>query len=211
MTASLEFELLTVGHSNRSADDFLSLVKGAGVTAIADVRSVPFSRRFSWFSARPLSERLMSRGIAYLAFGDALGGRPADPALYCDGIADYEAMAEAPAFRDGLARLSEEMRSHRVCLMCSEREPLDCHRCLLIGRVLARRGCAIGHILGDGIIEAHTATEDRLLTHARASADLFHDRSARLNEAYRRRSRSVAARLADRVRPGRTPKAFMPS
>ncbi|MGH6769036.1 MAG: DUF488 family protein [Xanthobacteraceae bacterium] len=211
MTASRDFELLTVGHSNRTAEDFLSLVRNAGVTAIADVRSVPFSRRFPWFSARPLSERLAGRGIAYLAFGDALGGRPADPAFYCDGIADYEAMAEAVVFRDGLARLGDEMRKHRVCLMCSEREPLDCHRCLLAGRVLARRGCAIGHILGDGTVEPHAATEDRLLARVGNGDDLFHDRGARLADAYRRRARAVAARLADRVRPGRRPKAFMPS
>ena len=47
--------------------------------------------------------------------------------------------------------------------MCAEREPLDCHRCLLVGRALARRGCTVGHILGDGAIEPHSATEERLL------------------------------------------------
>ena len=138
------FDLLTIGHSNQSAEQFLAKVKNAGVTLIADVRSVPFSRRFPWFSSRPLAERLHGRGIAFVAYGDALGGRPTDPALYCDGIADYEAMAETAEFRAGLDRLSDDMRRHRVCLMCSEREPLDCHRCLLVGRALARRGVPSG-------------------------------------------------------------------
>jgi uncharacterized protein (DUF488 family) len=210
MTTPHGFDLLTVGHSNRSAEDFLSLVKNAGVTAVVDVRSVPFSRRFPWFSGRTLVERLAARGIGYVALGDALGGRPADPALYCDGIADYEAMAETTAFRDGLARLNDETRNNRVCLMCSEREPLDCHRCLLVGRVLARRGCSIGHILDEGSIEPHAATEDRLLAKTGSGDDLFHDRAARLAEAYRRRARAVASRLTDRVRPGRRPRVFMP-
>ena len=51
----------------------------------------------------------------------------------------------------------------RVCLMCAEREPLDCHRCLLVSRSLAGRGLAVGHILHDGATEPHAATEERLL------------------------------------------------
>ena len=184
-------------------------MKRAGVTFIADVRSVPFSRRFPWFSSRTLADRLHSRGIAYAMLGDALGGRPTDTALYCDGIADYEAMAETAEFRAGLDRVSEEMGRHRVCLMCSEREPLDCHRCLLVGRALARRGIRIGHILGDGTIEPQAATEDRLLAGAAMPEDMFQERSHRLAEAYRRRARKVAARLTDRIRPGRMPRAFM--
>ena len=84
----------------------------------------------------------------------------------------------------------DEMAHHRVCLMCSEREPLDCHRCLLVGRALARRGVTVGHILGDGSIEPHAATEDRLLAGLRpgAGADLFGDRESRLADAYRRRA-----------------------
>ena len=94
--------------------------------------------------------------------------------------------------------------------MCSEREPLDCHRCLLVGRVLARRGFAIGHILGESSIEPHSATEERLLAGLRPAAggDLFGDRESRLAEAYRRRARRIAARLSDRVRPGRVPRAM---
>ena len=205
------FDLLTIGHSNQSAEQFLAKVKNAGVTLIADVRSVPFSRRFPWFSSRPLSERLHGRGIAFAAYGDALGGRPTDPALYCDGIADYEAMAETAEFRAGLDRLSDDMRRHRVCLLCSEREPLDCHRCLLVGRALARRGVTIGHIPGDGAIEPHTTTEDRLLAMIGKPDDLFQERPQRLADAYRRRASVVAARLTDRMRPGRMPRAFMPS
>ncbi len=83
------------------------------------------------------------------------------------------------------------MTQHRLCLMCAEREPLDCHRCLLVGRALAKRGCTIGHILGDGSIEPHSATEERLLAGLRpgAGSDLFGDRQSRLAEAYRRRAR----------------------
>ena len=114
----------------------MTLVQDAGVTAIADVRSVPFSRRFPWFSGPALAARLQGADIAYLPFGDALGGRPRDPALYCEGVADYEKMAATPQFRAGLDRVAEATGRFRVCLMCAEREPLDCHRCLLVARAL---------------------------------------------------------------------------
>ncbi len=60
--------------------------------------------------------------------------------LYCDGVADYEAMAKRPEFCAGLDRLLQLAARQRVCLMCAEREPLDCHRCLLVARALAERG-----------------------------------------------------------------------
>ncbi len=192
MTSS--FEILTIGHSNQPAERFLTLLQDAGVTAIADVRSVPFSRRFPWFSQKPLAARLADAGVAYLALGDALGGRPNDHALYCEGVADYQAMAATPEFRAGLDRVLAQSRGGRLCLMCAEREPLDCHRCLLVSRALAERGFRPGHILGDGTIEPHVQTEDRLIKLVGGKADLFHDRAAGLAEAYRRRARSVAAR-----------------
>jgi uncharacterized protein (DUF488 family) len=195
MTPSGEFNLLTIGHSNLPAERFAALLTASGVTAIVDVRSVPHSRRFPWFTGTAMAARLQHQGIAYSACGDALGGRPRDPALYREGVADYDAMAARPDFRAGLDRVVAATRRGRVCLMCAEREPLDCHRCLLVGRALAEHGLSIGHILSDGTIEPHTATEERLLGHADKDADLFDDRAARLAHAYRRRARAVAARL----------------
>ena len=187
---------MTIGHSNQSAERFVALLQDAGVGAIADVRSVPFSRRFPWFSGPQLAARLQGAGIAYLPFGDTLGGRPRDPALYSDGVADYEKMAATAEFRAGLDGIGDAMAHARLCLMCAEREPLDCHRCLLVARALKERGLVLGHILNDGTIEPHATTEERLLGRARASDDLFGDRGDRLAQAYRARARKVAARLA---------------
>ena len=188
-----EFNLLTIGHSNLPAERFMSLVKNAGVTAIADVRSVPFSRRFPWFAGEALAARLQGAGVAYLPLGEALGGRPRDPALYRDGVADYEKIAATPQFRAGLDQVVEMRARLRLCLMCAEREPLDCHRCLLVGRALAERGVALAHILVDGTIEPHAATEERMLGHLSGTVDLFTTGTDRLAEAYRRRARKVAA------------------
>src|SRR3954464_11278721 len=153
-------------------------------------------RRDSPPAALAFSNSAMSSAgaaLAYLQLGNELGGRPRDPQLYCDGIADYEAMARRPEFCAGLDRVIDETRRHRVCLLCSEREPLDCHRCLLVGRALAERGVTPGHIRADGTIEPHAMTEQRLLKLAGGEADLFGDPAARLADAYRQRARRVAA------------------
>jgi uncharacterized protein (DUF488 family) len=189
------FDLYSIGHSNIAAERFVAMLRGAGVSAVADVRSTPFSRRFPWFSAKNLAAMLAQHGISYLAYGEALGGRPRDAALYRDGIADYEAMAQRPEFQAGLNRLCADAPRLRVCLMCAEREPLDCHRCLLVARSLAARGLAIGHILHDGTIEPHRTTEQRLLALTGAGDDLFATgQDERLAAAYRRRAQAIAYR-----------------
>ncbi len=174
---------------------FAAMRQDAAVTAVADVRSMPNSRWFPWFSQKALAAQLNGIGIAYTAMGDTLGGRPRDGKLYREGVADYEAMANEPEFRAGLDRLQEIMARSRVCLMCAEREPLDCHRCLLVARRLAERGLAVGHILHDGTVEPHAATEQRLLALDGHAGDLFAaGQDERLAAAYRRRARAVAFR-----------------
>jgi uncharacterized protein (DUF488 family) len=104
-------------------------------------------------------------------------------------------MAAQPEFRAGLDRVMASAQRWRICLMCAEREPLDCHRCLLVGRALTERGLAIGHILHDGSVEPSAATEQRLITVTKAETDLFATgQSERLAAAYRRRARAVAFR-----------------
>ena len=189
------FDLFTLGHSNIPAERFIALLRGAGVDAIADVRSIPASRFCPWFSAKNLAPLLAGANVGYVFFGEELGGRPRNPSLYCRGVADYEAMAQRPGFRADIDRLLAMARERCLCLMCSERDPLDCHRCLLVARALAA-GVSIGHILHNGEIESHTATERRLLKAAGEDGDLFvTGQDERLAAAYRRRARAVAFRL----------------
>jgi uncharacterized protein (DUF488 family) len=191
----LAFDLFSIGHSNIPAERFLALLREAGVNALADVRSVPFSRWSPWFSVKALVQQLAQASISYALLGDTLGGRPRSESLYRDGVADYEAMAAAPEFRAALSRLAAAAVRSRICLMCAEREPLDCHRCLLVARHLAESGLAVGYILVDGTIEAHAATEQRLLALDDEDRDLFAaGQQDRLAPAYRRRARAVAFR-----------------
>jgi uncharacterized protein (DUF488 family) len=186
-------EVLTVGHSTLPYERFLSLLRRANVTAVADVRSAPYSRQHPHFSRDALSEELRLNGISYVFLGKELGGRPSQREFYCEGVADYEKMAQAPEFHKGLDRVIEGTKRFRIALMCSERDPLDCHRCLLVGRALAQRGVKVAHVLHDGSIVSHAQIEDRLLElTGRNTKDLFAPRSEQLAAAYRERGHKVA-------------------
>jgi uncharacterized protein (DUF488 family) len=185
--------LFTIGHSTHEWEFFLTLLRQAGVSALADVRSSPYSAFSPQFSSAELQAALRLAGLSYVFMGKELGGRPIDPRCYSDGIADYEKMAVSVIFRDGVERVIEGSRRHRIALMCSERDPLDCHRFLLVSRRLAERGLSPAHILANGQVSTHREIEDRLLELTdRMADDLFAPRAERLALAYRERARKVA-------------------
>ncbi len=189
--------ILTVGHSNHPIENFLALLQGAGVTAIADVRSYPASRHAPQFNKDALSAALDAQGISYRYLGDALGGRPRDRAFYCDGVVDYDKLAASKSFQAGLDTLIEDAASHRLALLCTERDPLHCHRCLLVARRLAERGADIGHVLPSGEIASQRATEDRLLAMEGLGGEDLFSRASRLADAYRARRPRVSSVAAE--------------
>lgn len=193
MMASKNVEVLTIGHSTQSYEDFLKRLRSARVTAIADVRSSPFSRHFPHFNRDALKSDLRMDGIEYVFLGDELGGRPKERQFFCDGVADYEKMATTQTFEKGLDRVLEGAKKYRIALMCSEHNPLDCHRCLLVGRALATRNVSVGHILGNGTTITHAEIETMLLEMAgRSDGDFFETQQERLLKAYRDRAMKVA-------------------
>lgn len=186
-------QVLTIGHSTHPWDQFLALLRGANVTAVADVRSAPYSRRAPQFSREALMAGLREAGIAYVYLGKELGGRPVDKTLFCDGVVDYDRVAATAEFAAGLDRVVAGTRKHRIALMCAERHPLDCHRCLLVSRRLRERGLGIGHILAGGTIQPHREIEAQLLAIAKADADdMFESEAERLARAYRVYGRKAA-------------------
>lgn len=188
--------IFTVGHSTQSYEAFLGLLRLHRVTALADVRSTPRSRLVSHFDKDELSQSLKADGIAYIFLGRELGGRPRDAALFRHGVADYEAMARTPAFLEGVERLQRGARQFRIALMCSERSPLECHRCLLVGRVLSEKGYDVCNILGDGRLASQREIEEYLLKSVGTDhSDLFKSQDERLDDAYRAQSIKVAYRF----------------
>ena len=151
----------TIGHSNHTLDRFLDLLQQHRITLLVDVRSSPYSRYASQFNKEAIRQALQDRAVEYLFLGDLLGGRAEGGQFYdTQGYVLYDRLAQSPRFQRGIGRLLQAGGNSRPALMCGEEDPADCHRRLLIGRVLLGRGqCAHGrlglvHIRGDGRVQS---------------------------------------------------------
>lgn len=188
--------VFTIGHSVHELSEFVCLIKHHGVTAVADVRSQPRSR-LEHFCRPALEAGLKAEGLQYVFLGKELGARRDEQQCYCDDRADYDRIAKLPAFAAGLDRIERGSRSHVVALMCAEKDPLDCHRMVLVCRHLSRRGLTIAHILADGGLETQADAERRLVRQMGVERTLFEpnlDEHELIERAYDQRSLQIAYR-----------------
>jgi uncharacterized protein (DUF488 family) len=184
----------------------VELLRAASVTAIADVRSQPFSQRYPHFNRPELQRGLADHDIAYAFLGGELGGRPRDSKLYDgEGRVNYERVRQTSAFRKGLDRLGQALDSFTVSLLCSEEDPLVCHRGLMIAPALVEQKISPSHLRADGSVETTEELEKRLLTETKVGIGILdglfaetvteEDRQRLLAEAYRVQARRKAFRL----------------
>lgn len=168
--------LFTIGYSGRSLDEFIALLEQYKITALCDVRSMPYSSRNQQFNRESLQQNLKSRNIEYVFLGEELGARSKDPSSYVAGKALYNKIAELPLFKQGLARIKLGMEKNYVlALMCAEKDPLLCHRSILICRNLRGANIDIRHIIDNKSIETQSDLEQRLLKQLKIYPDLFKD------------------------------------
>jgi uncharacterized protein (DUF488 family) len=155
--------IYTIGHSTTPEEKFIAWLQPHGIDVLLDVRSSPFSKHAPQFNRRALSNWLDAAQVKYFFGGKELGGRPSDRSLYQGGQVSYQRMSGTEGFRLALRRLVQMAKRHSVVLLCAEAEPLECHRFLLISRVLHAAGYSVKHILPGGTAEPHEASERRLV------------------------------------------------
>lgn len=198
--------LFTIGHSNHNPEKFIELLEQHSITALADVRSMPYSRYLPHFNQNALQAELPRIEIRYVFLGAELGARPDNPDCYVDGKALYERIAATDKFQKGLQRLLKGIESHRIALMCAEKDPVTCHRAILVCQHLLPFNLEIGHIHSNGDLEYHEDLEERMLKlhglqdpEPTQQLSLFPDpvesvpeRSIRIRQAYKEQGQRIA-------------------
>jgi uncharacterized protein (DUF488 family) len=185
--------LFTIGHSDHEMPQFVSLLTRHGIDSIADVRSHPYSRFHGQFNRETIAEFLKRAGIRYMFLGRELGARRTERESYRDKQARYDLICRLPAFQEGLERLRRGMASERMCLLCAEKDPITCHRTVLVCRHLRSEPINIRHILEDGTLETTEQAESRLLDIAGLPpTNLFQGRSELIEEAYDIQAQRIA-------------------
>lgn len=194
MTAS-QSSVFTIGHSNHAPDTFLKRLRQHGVDEVADVRSDPYSRYTPHFNRESLNRMLDEVGVAYTFLGSELGGRPDDRSCYdANGRVQYDRVAATDQFDNGIRRLIGAAAERRIVLMCTEKEPLECHRTLLVAHSLAERCITVEHILFNGSLENHDVAMNRLLDIFKLpyNGDLFRSRAEIIADALTHQAQKVA-------------------
>jgi uncharacterized protein (DUF488 family) len=182
----------TIGHSNGTSEHLLEMLDQHGITAVADVRSQPYSRFNPQFNREALASALKNSGRDYVFLGQELGARSEDRSCYREGRAQYALIAQTPLFERGIERLLAGVERFRVAILCAEKEPLGCHRSILIARYLHERGIGVRHILEDGSLEDHDDLLLRLLAlHGMQENNLFQTRDELIAVAYEKQAEQI--------------------
>ncbi|WP_187143197.1 DUF488 domain-containing protein [Terriglobus albidus] len=155
--------IYTIGHSRHPLAVLIDLLRQQGIQTLADIRSIPASRRMPWFSRAPLAAALTEVGIRYVWMGDRLGGKPRDAAVHgSDGEVDYAAVRATSRFQTGMELLEKTAAASSTAIMCAEEDPMHCHRWLLLGPAMAERHMEVLHIRGDGRVESMAPVQNWL-------------------------------------------------
>lgn len=199
--------LFTIGYSGQLIDDFIRLLEQHKISALCDVRSLPYSSRNPQFNREPLKKALKSHSIEYVFLGDELGARPKDPSCYIEGKAIYQKIADSTMFKTGLERIRLGMQKNYVlALMCAEKDPMTCHRSILICRSLRNTEIDIRHIIDHETTETQANLEKRLIAQLKLHPDMFRDKesTALIERAYDLQGDRIA--YAEKAEPGQEEK-----
>ncbi len=154
--------LYTIGHSNHQLTDFRNLLLKYGIDCIVDVRSIPASKYSPQFNKETLQGFLRSYDMDYQFFGYEFGARRND-SFNDSGFVDFELTVQTALFQEGVQKLIPLLEKKNIALMCSEADPLECHRFSLVGRYYHEEGLDVNHILKDATISSHEALEQEMI------------------------------------------------
>ena len=189
--------IFTIGYSTHTIINFITLLNQYGVSLVCDVRSQPYSKYNNQFNKDNVKKALLGSRIDYLFLGEELGGRSKNTSCYNDkGKLQYHLLAQEPLFKKGLEKVVVEVKKRSIALMCSEGDPLKCHRTILVCRQLYQKGHFsknnIQHILPDGSLQANTEMEKSLLDKFKIFPDMLRNEEECIAEAYSRQAQKIA-------------------
>ena len=191
--------IYTVGHSTHHVDYFLELLREYGVNCVIDVRSVAASSYNPQYNEEPFKNFLKNNKIIYMHFAEEFGARQTDPTLLdTEGKLDFAKVRKSWLFKNGLERVWQGIeKGYVIVIMCSESEPLDCHRFSMISVGLERDGFEVKHILKDKSVKTNIELENELMNKFEKKlpqSDLFNPNvttEMQLKVAYRLKNQEI--------------------
>lgn len=185
--------LFTIGYSNRSLDDFVALLKQHKITVVCDVRSAPYSRFVPQYNRNQIEKTLKTHGTDYVFLGEELGARSTDPSCYVNEKALYRKIAATKLFKSGIARVMLGIeKGHVPALMCAEKDPMVCHRAIMVCGNLRGQELDIRHIIDQVSMDTQADLEARMITHLKLQPNLLETPEEFLARAYETQGDKIA-------------------
>ena len=179
-------KIYTIGSSIHNIHEFISLLKRHKINAVADVRSMPYSRHTPQFNKEVLTNVLKGASVYYLDFSKEFGARREETEAYTNNRVDFSKVVKLPIFLSGVERINAGiLKGYNIALLCTEKDPLDCHRFSLVSRALTNKLIInIDHILFNGELVSQHDLESKMLHDFGLENDLFDDYKTQLENAY---------------------------
>lgn len=201
--------VFTIGCSTNSLDNFLKLLKMNKINCLVDVRSTPFSKYTNQFNKEVIMKFLNENNILYIWMGKEFGARRNNRNLYSSqGYLDFEKVRKDEDFLFGIKRIKKGIaKGYNISLMCTEKDPIDCHRAILVAKGLEDNDIEVSHILQNGQLCSQQKLEERLLNmyfkdRNQINFDMLLGSSLTdkemIEEAYRKRNRKIGYELNER-------------
>lgn len=195
--------LYTIGHSIHPAPFFLNILLKHQINCIVDVRSIPYSKHVPQYNSSPLKRFLKKNNIYYVFMGKEFGARQTDKLLQNPtGYVDFEKVIAGNEFKNGIYRVKNGLnKGLTIAFMCTEKDPIDCHRTIMVARAFNELNYQILNIREDGTLENQDQINERLLNiyfpqrDQQSIVDLLegeNNKKALLKEALRKRNLEIA-------------------
>jgi uncharacterized protein (DUF488 family) len=198
-------KIYTIGYTTFEIEDFIKELKIVGITCIIDVTTTPRSAYYKDFDADIVEERLRKEGILYRNYAYEFGARQEDKSLYPNGYLDFELFSKTGNFSQGIKRLNSGIKQNQTfALMCAEKDPYNCHRCIMVSRFLKEYDFEIVHIVGHNQVVSQEEIEKRLMNEYypnRNQFSLFSEDNLSDEEcllcAYRKRNKDIGFKIEE--------------
>lgn len=158
-------DIFTIGYTSFLPADFINVLHHYGIKCLVDVRSMPYSQYHSEYNKETLEEALKKNGIVYRHYAAEFGARQENRVFYGpDGILDFEKFIRSDEFQSGIEKIKKGMEiGYTFALMCAEKDPINCHRAIMVGQGFKKAGFSVKHIRDTGEVETQEALEQRIL------------------------------------------------
>ena len=198
-------KIFTIGYTTFNIEEFIAELKANDITCVVDVRSTPKSTYYKDYDSDVLAMRLKKEKIYYRNYAFEFGARQEDRSLYPDGYLDFEIFSKTENFKQGVKKLDAGIGLNQTfALMCAEKDPYNCHRCIMVSRFLQNYNFEIIHIIGHSKYISQKEIETKLMDQyypQRAQCSLFSEDNISDEEcllyAYAKRNKEIGFKIEE--------------